>query len=64
MTGFLNNAADARNRLDSLFFADAVISIGFGILTILAPHGVIARFSENGYSHDAHEALRFVWIII
>jgi hypothetical protein len=48
-----------RTRLDQLFAFDSVASVLFGILALLAPHGVLVTISGGlGYSHSVHETLR------
>ena len=49
---------DARRKLDLLFLLDAGASMVFGFFFVLIPHGLIANLSQNGYNHEAHEALR------
>mmetsp|Transcript_9142 Transcript_9142/g.13658 ORF Transcript_9142/g.13658 Transcript_9142/m.13658 type:complete len:150 (-) Transcript_9142:412-861(-) len=49
---------DQRKNIDNLFLADASLSMAFGLLSLLAPHGLVTYVSELGYSHGAHEALR------
>jgi len=46
----------ARRQLDLLFAIDASVSVGFGILSLLAPHGILAHL--GAYNHDVHELLR------
>eukprot|EP00591_Stephanopyxis_turris_P008965 CAMPEP_0195529788 /NCGR_PEP_ID=MMETSP0794_2-20130614/32432_1 /TAXON_ID=515487 /ORGANISM="Stephanopyxis turris, Strain CCMP 815" /LENGTH=150 /DNA_ID=CAMNT_0040661147 /DNA_START=167 /DNA_END=619 /DNA_ORIENTATION=- len=47
-----------RRRLDQLFFLDAITSVIFGVLSLIAPHRAVSALSEGGYSHSTHEALR------
>jgi hypothetical protein len=47
-----------REQLDRLFAFDAVVSGIFGVIALLAPHGVIAKISEGGYNHSVHETFR------
>lgn len=49
---------ETRRQLDLLFLIDAVASVIFGLLSLLAPHSIIANLSEKGYNHEAHEMLR------
>ena len=49
-----------RARLDQLFAIDAAASVLFGILALLAPHGVLTKLSGGSYNHSVHEALRCV----
>lgn len=48
----------ARQGLDRLFVVDAVTSVAFGVLSLLAPHGLVTRISGGEYNHAAHEAAR------
>ena len=50
-----------RHRLDQLFAVDAVASVVFGILALLAPHGVLIGLSGGSYNHSVHETLRYVY---
>eukprot|EP00532_Pseudo-nitzschia_australis_P006739 CAMPEP_0168170266 /NCGR_PEP_ID=MMETSP0139_2-20121125/4086_1 /TAXON_ID=44445 /ORGANISM="Pseudo-nitzschia australis, Strain 10249 10 AB" /LENGTH=148 /DNA_ID=CAMNT_0008087753 /DNA_START=60 /DNA_END=506 /DNA_ORIENTATION=- len=47
-----------REQLDRLFAFDAVCSAVFGILALLAPHGLISKVSAGGYNHSVHETFR------
>jgi len=47
-----------REQLDRLFAFDAIFSIVFGTISLLAPHGVISKISAGGYNHSVHETLR------
>jgi hypothetical protein len=49
---------NARQQLDRLFAFDAGASFVFGILALLAPHGVLTSLSGGLYSHGVHETLR------
>jgi len=49
-----------RARLDQLFAIDAVASVIFGGLALLAPHGILIVFSGGRYSHAVHEMFRYV----
>ena len=53
------NNPNARHQLDLLFAVDAVVSIIFGILAILAPHGFMAKIGGGSYNHSVHETLRY-----
>jgi hypothetical protein len=53
-----NNNATAREQLDRLLAIDAGASIAFGILSLLAPHGVLKELGGGFYNHDVHEILR------
>jgi hypothetical protein len=54
-----------RKHLDQLFAIDAVCSVMFGVIALLAPHGVWQGLSGivGGYNHSVHETLRYVAII-
>jgi len=47
----------AQHQLDRLFLVDSAVSVIFGSISLLAPHGFIS-FVSGGYNHSAHEALR------
>ena len=50
-----------RQRLDQLFVIDAIVSVIFGLLALVAPHGVLMELSGTvGYNHNVHEVLRYV----
>lgn len=51
----------AREQLDRLFAFDAASSVIFGVLSILAPHGVLVKIGGGFYNHDVHEILRCVF---
>jgi len=44
--------------LDRLFGFDAIFSVVFGSISLLAPHSFVSHFSEEGYNHNVHETLR------
>jgi hypothetical protein len=58
ITDEINMMNDARAQLDRLFAVDAGASVVFGILALLAPHGVLTSLSGGLYSHGVHETLR------
>ena len=47
-----------RQRLDQLFAFDACSSAVFGVLALLAPHGVLQQLGGGFYNHSVHETLR------
>ena len=47
-----------RQQLDRLFAVDAFASMVFGILSIVAPHGAMAKIGGGSYNHAVHETLR------
>jgi hypothetical protein len=51
-----------RAHLDKLFAVDAVCSVGFGVLALLAPHGFWQELHGivGEYNHSVHETLRYV----
>lgn len=55
---------NARQQLDRLFALDAYASVIFGVLSLLAPHGVLASLAGGSYNHSVHETLRYVTMII
>jgi len=52
-----NNHLDQRRQLDLLFFIDATVSLVFGLVSLLTPHGILQSVIR-GYNHDVHEVLR------
>lgn len=48
----------AREQLDRLFSFDAGFSLIFGSISLLAPHGILTKFSGGFYNHSVHETLR------
>jgi hypothetical protein len=51
---------NARQQLDRLLAFDAVTSVTFGVLSLIAPHGVLVKIGGGLYNHDVHEVLRCV----
>ena len=49
-----------RQNLDKIFAIDAILSSVFGVLALLAPHGVLTFLSGGFYNHSVHETLRSV----
>lgn len=50
---------DQRRLLDQLYSTDAILSMTFGIVTLLAPHIFMAQlFTGGSYNHSVHETLR------
>lgn len=54
----MSNHLDRRRHLDLLFLVDAAVSLLFGTVALLAPHGLLQRIVGGVYNHDAHEILR------
>ncbi|KAL7435293.1 hypothetical protein ACHAXM_004625 [Skeletonema potamos] len=54
----MTNHMDHRRYLDFLFFADAIVSLAFGVIAILTPHGIIRSLGGGEYNHSAHEVFR------
>jgi len=52
------NTTTAREQLDRLLAIDSGTSIAFGVLSLLAPHGVLKELGGGFYNHDVHEILR------
>jgi len=44
--------------LDRLLAFDAGASVIFGVLSLVAPHGFLAKLGGGFYNHDVHEILR------
>jgi len=51
---------NAREQLDRLLAFDAGASVIFGVLSLVAPHGFLAKLGGGFYNHDVHEILRCV----
>jgi hypothetical protein len=51
---------DQRRLLDQLYTTDAIASMTFGLVALLAPHIFIAQFTGGAYNHSVHETLRYV----
>jgi len=49
---------NAREQLDRLLAFDAGASVIFGVLSLVAPHGFLAKLGGGFYNHDVHEILR------
>lgn len=47
-----------REQLDRLFSFDAGFSVVFGLLSLLAPHGLVSAVTGGSYNHAVHETLR------
>ena len=54
----MNSAHAARQQLDRLFAFDAGFSLVFGVLALVAPHGILAALAGGFYNHSVHETLR------
>ena len=52
----MNNAL-IRKRLDKLFVVDSIASVVFGLVALLAPHGLLVGIFKE-YNHSVHETLR------
>jgi hypothetical protein len=50
----------AREQLDRLLVFDSYLSIAFGLMSLIAPHGALQRLGGGFYNHDVHELLRCV----
>mmetsp|Transcript_7537 Transcript_7537/g.18217 ORF Transcript_7537/g.18217 Transcript_7537/m.18217 type:complete len:153 (+) Transcript_7537:228-686(+) len=53
-----SSSRSPREQLDRLFAFDAVCSAVFGVLALLAPHGIMAKIAGGSYNHSVHETLR------
>jgi hypothetical protein len=62
MTAMHASMQHTRANLDYLFAIDAFCSIIFGVVALLAPHGLWKELSAivGAYNHDVHETLRYV----
>ena len=59
MSSIYTSSSSPREQLDRLFAFDAIFSVIFGTLSLLAPHGIISWMSgAAGYNHSVHETLR------
>ena len=58
VTSFTMNNSNAREQLDRLLAVDAGASIVFGVLSLIAPHGLLKHLGGGFYNHDVHEILR------
>ena len=47
-----------RKLLDQLFALDAIFSMIFGIVALLAPHQWLQLITNGEYNHNVHETLR------
>jgi len=47
-----------RKQLDNLFCFDSVTSVVFGMISLLTPHGFLARMNGGNYNKNVHETLR------
>jgi hypothetical protein len=52
----------AREQLDRLLAFDSCLSISFGLLSLIAPHGALQKLGGGFYNHEVHELLRCVKI--
>jgi hypothetical protein len=49
-----------RRRLDQLYMIDAILSMSFGIVSLVIPHVLLIQFTGGGsYNHSVHETLRY-----
>ena len=59
MSSIYTSSLSPREQLDRLFAFDAIFSVIFGTISLLAPHGIISWMSgAAGYNHSVHETLR------
>jgi hypothetical protein len=50
-----------RVALDKLYAIDSIVSVMFGVATLVAPHVFLAAITTGGeYNHSVHETLRYV----
>ena len=49
---------NVRELLDRLLAVDAGMSFIFGVLSLIAPHGLLKNLGGGFYNHDVHEILR------
>jgi hypothetical protein len=56
----MNPHNQLRKTLDRLFAFDAASSVAFGVVALLAPHGIVKWITGGAafYSHGVHETLR------
>lgn len=54
------NPSSTRKKLDQLFALDSFTSVIFGLLALLAPHGILTQLGGGFYNHSVHETLRCV----
>jgi len=47
-----------REQLDRLFAFDSGFSLVSGILSLLAPHGLLTEINGGSYNHSVHETIR------
>ena len=47
-----------RKQLDNLLYFDSLLSVIFGAISLLTPHGFLAKINGGSYNHNAHESLR------
>ena len=52
------NTNNARQQLDRLFAFDAAVSVVFGVIALMTPHGILTKMSGGEYNHSVHETLR------
>ena len=55
----MNSNSTARQQLDLLFAVDSIVSVAFGTISLLTPHGIFLKLGGT-YNHDVHEVLRSV----
>mmetsp|Transcript_15073 Transcript_15073/g.17342 ORF Transcript_15073/g.17342 Transcript_15073/m.17342 type:complete len:148 (-) Transcript_15073:565-1008(-) len=51
-------SSNVRRKIDRLLGFDAVASLIFGVLSLLAPHGLLKYLGGGFYDHNVHELLR------
>jgi hypothetical protein len=60
MTSPVHQQHNQRAALDKLFALDSVVSVLFGVVSLGAPHVLIAEIGGGSYNHAVHETLRYV----
>ena len=64
MDNATTSTRDQRRLLDQIYSTDAILSMTFGIVALLAPHIFITKlFTGGSYNHSVHETLRYVCFI-
>jgi hypothetical protein len=55
-----DHSSHTRAALDRLFAADALVSMTFGAVALVAPHRLVSAAAGGQYNHGVHETLRYL----
>ena len=59
----MSNYLDQRRHLDALFFVDSAVSLVFGAVALLTPHGILQKFIGGSEFGVWLSKIRYITII-